>query len=90
MILTWANGSGTYRTHIMLCTNAALTEGCINPDGYMVGVEPTDVGEDRPTSYWPPMSLSPGTYYWAVRGIAYNDYGGWGPYSEVRSFTLDF
>lgn len=82
----WSNGSGTYRTHVMICTNAALTAGCFNPDGDMVGVEPTGVGASRATSYGP--VLAAGTYYWAVRGIAYNDYGGWGSYSSVRSFTV--
>lgn len=86
--LDWTNGSGTYRVHIMVCTSPTLTSGCINPDGNMVGVEPTSVGEYRPTSYTV-TGLSPyTTYYWAVRGIAYNDYGGWGPYSNVEYFYL--
>ena len=86
--LEWINGSGTYRVHIMVCTDPTLTQGCINPDGNMVGIEPTAVGEDRPTLYTV-TGLSPlTTYYWAVLGIAYNDYGGWGPYSSVRSFYL--
>jgi hypothetical protein len=81
----WANGSGTYRSMLMVCRNAALTTGCINPDGGAVGVEPTGVGQNRATSYT--ITLASGGWYWAVRGIAYNDYGGWGSYSSVWTFT---
>ena len=81
--LSWVNGSGTYRSHIMVCTNSSLTTGCINPDGGMTGAEPTTM---LATSY--SATLSKATYYWAVRGIAYNDYGGWGSYSSIRSFTV--
>ena len=81
--LSWVNSSGTYRTHVMVCTNSSLTTGCINPDGGMTGQEPTTAFT---TSY--SATLSKVTYYWAVREIAYNDYGGWGSYSTVRSFTV--
>lgn len=81
--LSWVNSSGAYRTHIMVCTNSSLTTGCINTDGGMTGQEPTTAFA---TSY--SATLSKATYYWAVRGIAYNDYGGWGSYSSVRSFTV--
>lgn len=81
--LGWSNGSGTYRVHIMVCTNSSLTSGCMNPDGDMTGAEPSTAFA---TSY--SASLSKGTYYWAVRGIAYQDDGGWGSYSAVRSFTV--
>lgn len=81
--LGWSNGSGTYRVHIMACTNSSLTSGCMNPDGDMTGAEPSTAFA---TSY--SASLSKGTYYWAVRGIAYQDDGGWGSYSTVRSFTV--
>ena len=80
--LSWTNGSGTYRSHIMACTNSSLTTGCMNPDGAMTGQEPSALS----TSY--SATLSKGTYYWAVRGIAYNDDGGWGSYSTVRYFTV--
>lgn len=80
--LKWTNGSGTYRSHVMVCTNSSLTSGCFNPDGAMTGAEPSALS----TSY--SASLSSGTYYWAVRGLAYQDYGGWGSYSSVRSFTV--
>lgn len=86
MLLQWVNGSGTYRSHQMVCTNAALTLGCFNPDGAMTGMETTGTGASRSTSY--NAVLAPGSYYWGVRGIAYNDYGGWGGYSAVRSFTV--
>lgn len=81
--LSWVNSSGTYRSHVMVCTNSSLTTGCMNPDGGMTGQEPTTAFT---TSY--SATLSKATYYWAVRGIAYNDYGGWGSYSSVRSFTV--
>ena len=84
--LRWANGSGAYRAHIMVCNNSALTSGCFNPDGAMTGAEPTGTGAYLSTTY--NATLSPGTYYWAVRDIAYNDYGGWGGYSSVRWFTV--
>lgn len=80
--LSWTNGSGTYRSHVMACTNSSLSIGCMNPDGAMTGAEPSALSTT--TS----VSLSKGTYYWAVRGIAYNDDGGWGSYSSVRSFTV--
>lgn len=80
--LSWTNGSGTYRSHVMACTNSSLTTGCMNPDGAMTGEEPSALS----TSY--SASLSKGTYSWAVRGIAYTDDGGWGSYSTVRSFTV--
>jgi murein DD-endopeptidase MepM/ murein hydrolase activator NlpD len=86
--LQWSNGSGTFRSHIMVCTNAALTINCINPDGGMVGVETTGTGANRSTSYSAAVGYA--TWYWAVRGIAYNDYGGWGSYSTVRSFVHSF
>lgn len=82
--LQWNNGSGTYRVHIMVCQNAALTTGCLNPDGGGVGIEPTGTGLNRPTSY--SLSVGSGTWYWSVRGIVYTDEGGWGPYGTVRSF----
>lgn len=84
--LKWTNGSGTYRSHVMVCTNSSLTTGCIDPDGGMTGMETTGTGASASTSY--SATLSAGTYYWAVRGIAYQDYGGWGSYSSVRSFTV--
>lgn len=79
---SWTNGSGTYRSHVMACTNSSLTAGCMNPDGAMTGTEPSALSTSTSAS------LSRGTYYWAVRGIAYNDDGGWGSYSAVRSFTV--
>lgn len=82
----WTNSSGTYRTHIMVCKNAALTSSCINPDGGMDGYESTSVGATRATSYT--YALTKGTWYWAVRTIAYNDYGGFSSYSTVRSLTV--
>jgi murein DD-endopeptidase MepM/ murein hydrolase activator NlpD len=82
--LQWNNGSGTYRVHIMACQNAALSIGCLNPDGGGVGIEPTGTGLNRPTSY--SLSVGSGTWYWSVRGIVYTDEGGWGPYGTVRSF----
>ncbi len=88
IVLQWSNGSGTYRSHVMICMNAALTTGCINPDGGMVGAETTGTGANRSTSY--SASLGYTTWYWAVRGIAYNDYGGWGNYSAVRSFVHSY
>ncbi len=81
--LSWTNSSGTYRSHVMVCTNSSLTTGCINPDGGMTGQEPTTAFT---TSY--SATLSKATYYWAVRGIAYTDSGGWGSYSSVRQFTV--
>lgn len=81
--LSWVNSSGAYRSHVMVCTNSSLTTGCINPDGDMTGEEPNTAFT---TSY--SATLSRGTYYWAVREIAYNDYGGWGSYSSVRYFTV--
>ncbi|MFA4845336.1 MAG: M23 family metallopeptidase [Patescibacteria group bacterium] len=85
--LVWVNGSGTYRSHVMICTNSSLTSGCLNLDGGMTGMETTGTGATRSTSYRATIS-TPGTYYWAVRGIAYNDYGGWGSYSTARRFTV--
>ncbi len=83
VLLSWTNSSGTYRSHLMVCTDSSLSTGCINPDGDMTGEEPNTA---LTTSY--SATLSNATYYWAVREIAYNDYGGWGSYSSVRSFTV--
>lgn len=85
--LAWTNGSGTYRSHVMVCTNSSLTSGCFDPDGGMDGMETTGTGARRSTSYSATLSTK-GKYYWAVRGIAYNDYNGWGSYSSVRYFTV--
>ena len=49
----------------------------------MTGEEPSAAFA---TSY--SATLAKGTYYWAVREIAYTDSGGWGSYSSVRSFTV--
>lgn len=81
--LSWSNGSGAYRQHVMVCTNSSLTVGCINPDGDMTGAEPSTAFA---SSY--SATLSTGTYSWAVRSIAYTDAGGWGSYSSVRQFTV--
>jgi len=85
--LRWTNGSGTYRSHILICMDSAFTWGCVNPDGGIIGVETTGTGASRSTSY--NATLSSGiTYYWKVQGSAYTDYGGWGSYSSARSFTV--
>ncbi len=80
---TWAKGLGTYRSHLMVCTDAALLLGCINPDGFMTGVEPAAL-----LTTYTATGLTKGVHYWAVRGIGYTDYGGWGLYSPSRKFTV--
>nr|MBK7068510.1 hypothetical protein [Deltaproteobacteria bacterium] len=59
----WGTSTNADRYHLMVCTNSALTSGCVNPDGGQVGVEPSSGVTS--TS----VSLSAGTWYWAVRAI---------------------
>jgi hypothetical protein len=79
---SWNTSAGAGRYHLMVCTDSALSSGCINPDGGMVGVEPSS----GVTSY--STSVTAGSYYWAVRAIAPGDVGGWGSYSAVRLLTV--
>nr|MBK7068508.1 hypothetical protein [Deltaproteobacteria bacterium] len=77
----WGTSTNADRYHLMVCTNSALTSGCVNPDGGQVGVEPSSGVTS--TS----VSLSAGTWYWAVRAIRAGDVGGWGAYGAVRSLS---
>jgi hypothetical protein len=67
----------------MVCSDAALSIGCINPDGAMVGAEPPNGVTNVDVTL-----LGTGSYYWAVRAILPGDVGGWGPYSAARNLFV--
>jgi hypothetical protein len=79
---SWGQSAGAARYHLMVCADLALTQGCTNPDGAMVGIEP-GLGVTGSV-----LVLGPGTYFWAVRAIGPSDIGGWGPYSPHRVLVV--
>jgi phage-related baseplate assembly protein len=78
----WSTSTNAYRYHLMVCTSSALDAGCLNPDGGAVGIEPS------PGVTTAAVSLTAGTWYWAVRAIRSGDVGGWGSYSSSRSLVV--
>lgn len=46
------------------------------------------IKEPEPTWWYLNVSLPPGDYWWAVRGITTCDLSGWGEYSEIRELHI--
>ncbi|QYK50176.1 MAG: hypothetical protein KF701_07205 [Anaerolineales bacterium] len=73
-VFTWNAAANAATYQFQLASDAGFTQIVRSKQGAVL-------------TYTPPSALADGVYYWRVRGI--NNLGYAGPWSAVRSFTLD-